>query len=229
MIPDYYQILGIKDFATPAVIKRAYLDLAKKYHPDHFNHGKTEQEIHTNDILFGHIKQAYECLSNPTTKRDYDWERKKNMPRQHTRTANTMPTFNKTDAQPSPPQPPKKQLSDLFNEISRSYFELSWINPDIVNFKERLVAVFSKEVTQLDAECQYAKQLFATSPASLYADIEANYHKIMQKISPYLAWIAMHNDVPAILYPFLDKISCIKSCSDNNARFTIITLVKGTI
>lgn len=36
MMKDYYKVLGIKKSATEKQIKKAYRNLAKKYHPDLF-------------------------------------------------------------------------------------------------------------------------------------------------------------------------------------------------
>lgn len=67
MLPDYYLILGITRSATSQQIKDAYKSLAKKYHPDK-NAGFALAEE-----KFKSINEAYQTLSNPNKKSDYDW------------------------------------------------------------------------------------------------------------------------------------------------------------
>lgn len=62
---DYYALLGIPRDASPEEIKRAYFEAAQKLHPDkNTAAGETE--------LFLGVQQAYEVLSNPTRRRQYD-------------------------------------------------------------------------------------------------------------------------------------------------------------
>ena len=61
---DYYQILGIPQEADPDGIKRAYRELAHKYHPDK-NPGKDSH------AKFMELKEAYEVLSNPSKRKSY--------------------------------------------------------------------------------------------------------------------------------------------------------------
>jgi len=63
---DYYQVLGLKNSATPAEIKKAYRKLAVKYHPDK-NPGSKEAEE-----KFKEINEAYAVLSDPKKKAQYD-------------------------------------------------------------------------------------------------------------------------------------------------------------
>ena len=63
---DYYEVLGIQKGADEASIKKAYRSLAKKYHPD-MNPGNAEAEI-----KFKEVNEAYEVLSNPEKKAQYD-------------------------------------------------------------------------------------------------------------------------------------------------------------
>jgi Ca-activated chloride channel family protein len=67
MLPqqDFYALLGITRDATPEEIKRAYFDAAQKFHPDK-NTAAGETEI------FLDVQQAYEVLSNPTRRMQYD-------------------------------------------------------------------------------------------------------------------------------------------------------------
>ncbi|MBN1264876.1 MAG: J domain-containing protein [Anaerolineales bacterium] len=63
---DYYKVLGIDRNASEAEIKKAYRQLAVKYHPDK-NPGNQESENR-----FKNINEAYEVLGNAEKRRKYD-------------------------------------------------------------------------------------------------------------------------------------------------------------
>ena len=69
-VKDFYNILGVSENASQEEIKRAYRELAKKYHPD-ANPGNKEAENKFKDI-----SEAYEVLSNPEKRKKYDQLRK---------------------------------------------------------------------------------------------------------------------------------------------------------
>lgn len=61
-----YDVLGLKDDATPEEIKKAYRKLASKTHPDRNGEEMTP--------LFRSVQDAYETLSNPVKRAAYDRE-----------------------------------------------------------------------------------------------------------------------------------------------------------
>ena len=63
---DYYEVLGVSKDADDAAIKKAYRQLAKKYHPD-MNPGDKEAEA-----KFKEASEAYAVLSDPDKRRQYD-------------------------------------------------------------------------------------------------------------------------------------------------------------
>jgi curved DNA-binding protein len=65
MSKSLYETLGVSDSATPEEIKKAYRKLARQYHPD-INKEESAQE------KFKEINAAYEVLSDPEKKAQYD-------------------------------------------------------------------------------------------------------------------------------------------------------------
>ncbi|CAD7946564.1 unnamed protein product [Amoebophrya sp. A25] len=64
MVQSHYLILGVPRTATQEVVKKAYRELAKKYHPDR-NAGKAA-------TMFQKVQEAYTVLGDEGKRRDYD-------------------------------------------------------------------------------------------------------------------------------------------------------------
>lgn len=62
---DYYDILGVSKNADQEQIKKAYRKLAHKYHPD-------KSAEHADGIKFRQINEAYQILSDPIKRGQYD-------------------------------------------------------------------------------------------------------------------------------------------------------------
>ena len=72
MQADYYKVLGIDEDASPHEVKAGYIKLAKLYHPDQ-NEDAHAYESHEIFLL---ISEAYDVLSNPIRRKNYDESRR---------------------------------------------------------------------------------------------------------------------------------------------------------
>jgi len=62
---DYYEVLGVSRTASAEEIKRAFRNLARRYHPD-------VNKSHDAEAKFKEINEAYEVLSDTNKRRTYD-------------------------------------------------------------------------------------------------------------------------------------------------------------
>ncbi len=63
---DYYELLGVSKDASEGDLKKAFRQLAMKYHPDRNPGDKASEE------KFKEINEAYSCLSDPAKRANYD-------------------------------------------------------------------------------------------------------------------------------------------------------------
>ena len=67
---DLYAVLGVEEDASPDVIRKAYLKLAKKLHPDRFpNDPEKRSEAQAE---FSKVTRAHDVLSDSKQKEEYD-------------------------------------------------------------------------------------------------------------------------------------------------------------
>jgi DnaJ-class molecular chaperone len=92
---DLYRILGVARDASPHGIRSAYLRMAKDLHPDHAGEASTQ--------AFRDLQLAYDVLSDPGRRREYDLELDRKRP---ARTWHAEPVSRRPPAEPLVPEPP---------------------------------------------------------------------------------------------------------------------------
>lgn len=75
---DYYQLLGVSPQASVAEVRQAYARLAREKHPDRFREEGEKKRAQTE---FQDITTAFNTLTNPKSRQEYDQNRDKPVPR----------------------------------------------------------------------------------------------------------------------------------------------------
>lgn len=125
---NYYDVLGVDENASIDEIKSAYRKLARKYHPD-LNNGSEECSM-----KFKEVTSAYETLSNPSKKRNYDLLR------------NPYPKYEYRYTTSANQQKPETKKPDFKKTSKRNFFD------DIVSsFKKGQDIQTELTITQAEA------------------------------------------------------------------------------
>eukprot|EP00644_Phytophthora_capsici_P004639 jgi/Phyca11/110976/e_gw1.19.705.1 len=66
---DYYKVLGVTKKFSDRELKKAYRQLALKYHPDKAENAEEKEEAKEK---FVEVSEAYEVLSDPDKRKEYD-------------------------------------------------------------------------------------------------------------------------------------------------------------
>ena len=103
---DYYEVLGVDKSADADAIKKAYRNLAKKYHPDVSTEPKDVAEA-----KFKEISEAYEVLSDPEKRKLYDQYGFDGVKQQFGQDGFTWDDFTRAD-----------DISDIFGDIFGDLF-----------------------------------------------------------------------------------------------------------
>ncbi len=109
---DHYQILGLEPGVTRSAIDEAYFELCIEFHPDRFfllRSGPLKQQIFE---IFHRLNAAYETISDPERRADYDRSRASSVP-----AAPAAPILV-TAAPPAKPSPESPTQEDTLLSVS---------------------------------------------------------------------------------------------------------------
>lgn len=143
MKENYYEILEVSTKASPEIIKKAYITLVKKYHPDLQDDSKKEE--YENKLK--KINEAYEVLSDETKRKKYDLELE-NLRHIQSEQSNLRNTSNYS--------PDAKKSNNINSDVNEQYSNLNNTNSNYENaYNEDLL----KKQKNLQQELEYQKQL----------------------------------------------------------------------
>lgn len=143
MKENYYEILEVSTKASPEIIKKAYITLVKKYHPDLQDDSKKEE--YENKLK--KINEAYEVLSDETKRKNYDLELE-NLRHIQSEQSNLRNTSNYS--------PDVKKSNNINSDANEQYSNLNNTNSNYENaYNEDLL----KKQKNLQQELEYQKQL----------------------------------------------------------------------
>ena len=159
---NHYKILGLTPDADDAVIKAAYRALCIKYHPDRYDGDKSFATE-----LMKKINHAYEILSNPNKKKEFDekWGQSGNF----SSTEQSEETFNASKEIESDWQ----FAVEYYPKLERLYNQLQKINIQIA-YAFKVLIISEQQFTNAESvadkiEHQFLSKYFGTNENIMYA------------------------------------------------------------
>ena len=121
-VEDPYHTLGVPKDADISAIRSAHRKLVLKYHPDRL---QGEEEQAKGKDAFQKVQQAYEILSDPTTRARHDNKVKLAQLRKEAMTRDPPPRTAAYPMRPPPPSTPNREYRDgkVYEERAPSYFD----------------------------------------------------------------------------------------------------------
>jgi molecular chaperone DnaJ len=185
MTGNHYQTLEISHKSTPDEIKMAYRRLAKQFHPDRQNGIASHEKIVA-------INAAYEILSDPQRRADYDSQLSLNSPeRRAQRTATAQANYHRyKEAQQDDEAQVKQWYNKTYSPINRLIGQI--IRPlkrqiDRLSadpFDDELMSVFQDYLETCRQNLDRAKTLFSQRPnPSKMAKVAATLYYCLNHLS----------------------------------------------
>ena len=115
---NYYDWLEVRRRASAADLKKAYSYLIKKYHPDRHRAKVLEDLSPALQEIITKVREAYESLSEPLTRRRYDNSLRTEAPRGE---VNSRPAALERPAEPPAPDPAEKRAEHYYQEARRHF------------------------------------------------------------------------------------------------------------
>lgn len=119
---DYYGILGVRTGAGAAEIKRAYRLLAVRYHPD-------KNPAPEAEAIFKEINEAYDVLSDPLKKQQYDYRSQSSFQEIYVERAQEQQNDNPRYRRKRPAYYKPVENKPTLNDLIQSYHSrMIWVN-----------------------------------------------------------------------------------------------------
>jgi curved DNA-binding protein CbpA len=156
---DYYEILDVDMEATTEEIKKKYIELAKKYHPDQKT-GNVE--------LFQVMSKAYEVLSNKETRKDYDlyFLKKSYNELQEDTIFSMKDQFNEYLAMnDNKKKMTKEELDKIYEDLFKDREDLKEKVLDKTDITKRINDInFEREATNIESTDEQLKMILENNP-----------------------------------------------------------------
>ncbi|ARF10979.1 DnaJ domain protein [Hokovirus HKV1] len=112
---SYYNILGVKKTATQSEIKKAYIDLSRKEHPDKVSDPNLKEQA---SLKFARINAAYDVLKDQTKREIYDKHGEEGLNMQQQQGNNDIAELFRKQKQEKPKQCMEYEvtLEDIYNK-----------------------------------------------------------------------------------------------------------------